>query len=279
MLWWLANVARSMAGPSSVSSLAVRTDFTEQDDKVGYPHQSIAIEVGFTTALHAAEIPQEDNQIGRAHNPISGEVSGASNLCDFTDLHEAVAVVVNSLVGSRCTGILERVCIVAVADVVVGVVVHVDDSGACLKGVLAILVDASVTSIGASKSTNGGAVVQDAICLLGKAIDAPGTHGRKQNGGFDNEATCRIRVKSTIQTCGGSGDVHLRGAVAKQHQVVLVALGLQRTCPGKGRANQENPEKCRVHDKFGLGLYKYTKSSLDPSIFASWASRVTVCSG
>ena len=95
---------------------------------------------------------------------------------------------------------MQGVVVVAVADVVVGVIVVVDDARTGFKCGLSVAVDASVTGRGAAKGANGGAVVQYAVGLLREAVDAPCRHGGKQNGRFVSEAACGIGVERTVQT-------------------------------------------------------------------------------
>ena len=136
---------------------------------------------------------------------------------------------------------LKRVVVVAVADVVVGVVVIVDNACASFEAKLTVVVDAGVTRGRASKCANRGAIVQHAIGLLCETVNASGRHGGKQDGGFVSKAPGRIGVKCAIQSSRRSGDVDLCGTVAEQHEVIIIALGLNpedraRQCQGQNQS-------------------------------------------
>lgn len=215
---------------------AEQANGAQQDDQVGHPYEAISVEVSVSTIRVTTKVPEEHDQVCGTYQTISCEVGGASHFSDFADFHEPIAVVVDAFVGARCSWVLQGVVVVAVADVVVGVIVVVDDARTGFKCGLAVVVNASVTGRGAAKGANGGAVVQYAIGLLRKAVDAPSGHGGKQDGGFVREASGGIGIERAVQTGRGGGNVHLRCTVAEQHEVVLIALGLN----GGDRIHQGN---------------------------------------
>lgn len=218
---------------------AGQADRAQQDDQVGNPSEAIPVKVGRTAIVVATKVSEKEHQVCSAYEAISREVGGAPNLCHFAGFHEPIAVVVDALVGSGCTRMLEGVVVVAVADVVVGVVVVVNDTGTVFKGQLTVVVNAGVTGFCASECANRGAIVQHAIGLLCETVNASGRHGGKQDGGFVSKAPGWIGVKCAIQSCRRCGNVDLCGTVAEQHEVIIIALGLNcedRACQCQGQS-------------------------------------------